>query len=184
MPINLQAFLSLSHTHTHTQNPLPLSTTSTISCCLKAIAQRWLSISVWNIRVPCHSCFSPQSLNIQTVWEGKHPVLRELTITLTIRCEELTHWKRPWCWERLKAEGGGDDRGWDGWVASLTRWTWVWAGSGRMLKDREAWHAAVHGVTKNRIWLSNWNELTDSFQRQKKSRRKRHGLNWCKKKKH
>ena len=74
------ASISLSHTHTHTQNPLPLSTTSTISCCLKAIAQRWLSISVWNIRVPCHSCFSPQSLNIQTVWEGKHPVLRELTI--------------------------------------------------------------------------------------------------------
>ena len=44
-------------------------------------------------------------------------------------CEELTHWKRPWCWERLKA-GEGDNRGWDGWMASLTRWTWVWASSG------------------------------------------------------
>ena len=41
-------------------------------------------------------------------------------------CEELTHWKRHWCWERLKAGGEGDDRGWDGWMASLTRWTWVW----------------------------------------------------------
>ena len=41
--------------------------------------------------------------------------------------EELTLWKRPWCWERLKAGGEGDDRGWDGWMASPTRWTWVWA---------------------------------------------------------
>ena len=39
-------------------------------------------------------------------------------------------WKRPWCWERLKAGGEGDDRGWDGWMAWLTRWTWVWASSG------------------------------------------------------
>ena len=43
--------------------------------------------------------------------------------------EELTHLKRPWCWERLKAGGEGDDRGCDGWIASLTRWTWVWADS-------------------------------------------------------
>ena len=45
-------------------------------------------------------------------------------------CEELIHWKRLWCWERLKAGGEGDDRGWDGWMASLTGWTWVWASSG------------------------------------------------------
>ena len=38
----------------------------------------------------------------------------------------LIHLKRPWCWERLKVGGEGDDRGWDGWMASLTRWTWVW----------------------------------------------------------
>ena len=38
--------------------------------------------------------------------------------------------KRPWCWERLRAGGEGDDRGWDGWMASLTQWTWVWADSG------------------------------------------------------
>ena len=44
--------------------------------------------------------------------------------------EELTHWKRPWCWEILKAGGERDDRGWDGWMASLTWWTWVWASSG------------------------------------------------------
>ena len=46
-----------------------------------------------------------------------------------IQCEELTHWKRPWCWESLKAGGEGDDRGWDGWMASLTWWTWVWVDS-------------------------------------------------------
>ena len=43
-------------------------------------------------------------------------------------CEELTHWKRPWCWERLKV-GEGDNRGWGGWKASATGWTWVWASS-------------------------------------------------------
>ena len=46
--------------------------------------------------------------------------------TLAIWCKELTHLKRPWCWERLKAGEEGDDREWDGWMASLTQWTWVW----------------------------------------------------------
>ena len=41
----------------------------------------------------------------------------------------LTRWKRPCCWERLKAGGEGDNRGWDGWMISLT-WTWVWASFG------------------------------------------------------
>ena len=45
-------------------------------------------------------------------------------------CEELTHWKRLWCWEWLGAGREGDDRGWDGWMASPTRWTWVWVNSG------------------------------------------------------
>ena len=50
--------------------------------------------------------------------------------TLATSCEELTHWKRLWRWEGLGAGGEGDDRGWDGWMASLTRWTWVWVNSG------------------------------------------------------
>ena len=45
-------------------------------------------------------------------------------------CKQQTHWKRPWYWERLRAGGEGDDRGWDGWMASLTQWTWVWVNSG------------------------------------------------------
>ena len=47
------------------------------------------------------------------------------TNTLATWCEELTHWKRPWCWERLRAGGEGDDRGWDDWMALPTQWTWV-----------------------------------------------------------
>ena len=50
--------------------------------------------------------------------------------SLATSCEELTHWKRLWCWEGLAAGGEGDDGGWDGWMASLTRWTWVWVNSG------------------------------------------------------
>ena len=50
--------------------------------------------------------------------------------TLATSCEELTHWKRLWCWEGLGAGGEGDDRGWDGWMASPTWWTWVWMNSG------------------------------------------------------
>ena len=46
--------------------------------------------------------------------------------------EELTHWKRPWCLEGLGAGGEGDNRGWDGWMASLTRWAWVWVNSGSL----------------------------------------------------
>ena len=45
-------------------------------------------------------------------------------------CKKLTHWKRPWCWERLKVGGEGDNRGQIGWMESLTPWTWVWASSG------------------------------------------------------
>ena len=50
--------------------------------------------------------------------------------TLATSCEELTHWKRSWCWEGLGAGEEGDNRGWDVWMASLTRWTWVWVDSG------------------------------------------------------
>ena len=60
--------------------------------------------------------------------------------TLPTWCEELTHWKRPWCWERLKAGEEGDDRGWDGLMESPTRWTWVWASS------RYRWWTGKPGV--------------------------------------
>ena len=77
-------------------------------------------------------------------------------------CKEQTHLKRPWCWERLKAGGEGDDRGWDGWMASLTWCTWVWASS------RSWWWIGKPGVLQSmgsqRVrhdWATelNWTEL-------------------------
>ena len=74
--------------------------------------------------------------------------------------EELTHWKRPWGWERLKAGGEGDERGWDGWMASSTGRTCVWASSWELVMDREARQAVVHGVSKSiGTRLSDWTEL-------------------------
>ena len=58
--------------------------------------------------------------------------------TLATWCEELTHLKRPWCWEKLKA-GEGDDRGWDGWMASPTQWRWVWVNYESCIKKAEHW---------------------------------------------
>ena len=74
--------------------------------------------------------------------------------------EELTHWNRLWCWEWLEAGGQGDYRGWDGWMASPTRWTWVWVSS------RSWWWTRKPGVLQSmgfqRVatveWL-NWTEL-------------------------
>ena len=76
--------------------------------------------------------------------------------SLATWCEELTHLKRHWCWERLRAGGEGDDRRWDGWMASPTRWTWVWVDS------RSWWWTGRPGVlqfTRSRTWLSDWTEL-------------------------
>ena len=81
------------------------------------------------------------------------------TDTLATWCEELTHWKRSWCWERLKAEGEGDNRGWNGWMAPPTQWTWVWASSGSWWTGKPGMLQSVHGVTKSLTWLSDWTEL-------------------------
>ena len=78
--------------------------------------------------------------------------------TLATWWEELTHRKRPWCWERLKAGREGNDRKWDDWMASLTRWTWVWASSGSQ------WWTGKPGVlqsmgSQDQTWLGDWTEL-------------------------
>ena len=79
---------------------------------------------------------------------------------LATSCEELTHWKRPWCWEGLGAGGEGDDRGWDGWMASLAWWMWVlWTpgvGDGQGgLACCDSWGRRESDTTE---WL-NWTEL-------------------------
>ena len=77
-------------------------------------------------------------------------------------CEELTHLKRPWCWERLREGGEGDNRGRDGWMASPTQWTWVWVNFGSW------WWTGRPGVLQSmglqRVghdWVTelNWTEL-------------------------
>ena len=78
--------------------------------------------------------------------EAEAPILRP-----------LTHWKRPWSWERLKAGGEDDDRGWDGWLASPTRWhefehaLRVGDGQGSLACSSQSM-----GFTKSQTWLSNW----------------------------
>ena len=67
--------------------------------------------------------------NQSWIFTGRADAEAETPNTLATWCEELTHLKRPWCWEKLKAGGEGDRR-WDGWMASPTRWTWVLASSG------------------------------------------------------
>ena len=79
--------------------------------------------------------------------------------TLATWCEDLTHLKHLWCWERLRAGEKGDNKGWDGWMASPTRWTWVWVNS------RSWWWTGRPGM----LWsmgsqrvghdLSDWTEL-------------------------
>ena len=74
--------------------------------------------------------------------------LEGLTLKLKLQyfghlMERADSLKRPWCWERLKAGGEGDDRGWDGWMESPTRWTWVWVSSTR------CWRTGKPGVLQS-----------------------------------
>ena len=83
--------------------------------------------------------------------------------TLATSCEELTHWKRVWCWEGLGAGGEEDDGGWDGWMASRTRWTWVWVNSGRWWWTGRPGVLRFMGSQKSRTRLSDWTELNWGF---------------------
>ena len=89
---------------------------------------------------------------------GRTDAEAETPNTLATWLEELTHLKRSWCWERLKV-GEGDDRGWDGWMASPTQWTWVWVDSG------SCWWTGRPGVLQSmgsqRVGHDRATELTD-----------------------
>ena len=81
--------------------------------------------------------------------------------TLATWCEEPTHWKRLWCWERLKAGGEGDNRGWDGWMASPTQWTWVWANTRRWWRTGKPGMLQSMGSKRvgHKAERLNWTEL-------------------------
>ena len=105
---------------------------------------------------------------------------------LSTWCKELTHWKRPWCWARLKAGGEEDNRGWDGWLASPTQGTWVWASSGSwwwtgrpgvlqsmgLQRVRHDWAPELNCSNKfyklnwhQKIWLSNGTYIMPLFRK-------------------
>ena len=70
-----------------------------------------------------------QRIKFQEHWLKTMAVKNPSALDFSNR-EELIHLKRLWCWERLRAGGEGDDKGWDGWMASPTQGTWVWVNSG------------------------------------------------------
>ena len=105
----------------------------------KAEQQRTDVFELWCwrrlLRVPWTARRSDQSI-LKEISPGCS--LEKLMLKLKLQyfchwCEELTHLKRPWCWERLRAGRKGDNRGWDVWMASPTQWTWVWVDSGSWL---------------------------------------------------
>ena len=109
----------------------------------------------WTARRSNHLILKKSVLNIH--W--KYWCWSRNSNTLSTWCEELTPWKRPWRWERLKEGGEGNDRRWDGWMVSLTPWTWVWVNS------RNWWWTGKPGMLQSMTlqsdmteWL-NWTEL-------------------------
>ena len=118
--------------------------------------------------------FLPRSKHLLISWLQSHAYTWHLVVhlerlkdwcwswnsnTLATWCKELTHLKRPWCWERLRAGGEGDDRGWDGWMASLTQWTWVWVNSGSWWWTGRPGVLQSMGLQRDTTEQQNWTEL-------------------------
>ena len=100
-------------------------------------------MNAWESEPREHGCFDPESQfglspssklmgsRFNAMWRHSMRVGRLFDwLVYDEQKYSLMYWKRLWCWEWLKAGGEGDDRGWDGWRASLTQWTWVWGSSG------------------------------------------------------
>ena len=101
---------------------LPASAYFTLLSALEMIFFGW---------VPRLILISPNTIRINSEYSLEGLTLRlQLQYNTLATCwEEPTHWKRPWCWERLRAVEEGGNRGWDGWMVSLLQWTWVWVNS-------------------------------------------------------
>ena len=119
----------------------------------KAEHQRIDAFELWCwrrlLRVPWIARRSNQSILKEINPEYSSEGLMLNSNSLDTWCEETTNWKRlvkDWCWERLKTGGKGDDRGWNGWMASLTQWIWVWVNSGRW------WRTGKSGMLQTMGW--------------------------------
>ena len=116
---------------------------------MKAEHQRIDAFELWCwrrlLRVPWTARRSNQSIlkEISPEYSLEGPYWSWSSNTLTTWCEELTHWKRPWCWERLTPGGEGDERGWDCWMRSPTQRMWVWA------NFRSWWRTGKPGVLQS-----------------------------------
>ena len=136
---------------------------------IKKAEHRWIdAFELWCwrrlLRVPWTARRSNQSIlkEMSPGWSLEGLMLKLKLQYLATWCEELTHLKRPWCWERLRGGGEGDDRGWDSWMASPTQWTWVWVDS------RSWWWTGRLGVLRfmgsqrvghHRATELNWNQV-------------------------
>ena len=133
----------------------------------KAESQRTDAFELWYwrrvLRVPWTARRSNQSIlkEISPEYSLEGLMLKLKLQYFGHRCEELTHLKRPWCWERLRAGGEGDDREWDGWMAPPTQWTCIWVNS------RSWWWTGRPGVLQSmgsqRVrhdWATDYTEMS------------------------
>ena len=132
--LNLWEFKPCRHSHTHVNMDTNGGRNGPPSCshCIwwksstrKGWALKYISLVKWStVHLELTHPLTKQSWYSFIMPAG---ILNYIITFLATWGEELTHWKRPWCWERLRAGREGDDGGWDGWTASPTQWMWLWA---------------------------------------------------------
>ena len=171
-----------------------------VSCLSYLIPGYWIFRNWWKIfwkflhkLLPGISCLCHTNniliVEISPVWIHCQPCPSPCLHAISTTQNELTHWKRRWCWTRLRAGGEGGHRGGNGWRASSTQWTWVWANSRRQWRTEEP---AVHVLTEpDTTWPPNNNRhhlLSSSCASDvarfwfrnltKEEKKRREGMNW------